>query len=208
MWFAIHPLLASNSDYFEKEYKTSIVQDDKHYTWVKFEPKEKSGRSTTVAQIGVIKYQNSVSPANFPLQIMWLDPGGCETTWNFTKVSINDESTVQDSDFTIELRRGIREETAGRHNEAMESSCGNESRRRQRKSRPSPRGISIHGRQLFLLLWQFVAQFFRLRFLEEVTMLGPDPAVLFWLPVGIIVIVLVAGYMVYHFAKSNANTSK
>ncbi len=39
-------------------------------------------------------------------------------------------------------------------------------------------------------------------------MLGPDPAVLFWLPVGIIVIVLAAGYAVYHFSRSNADTSK
>lgn len=39
-------------------------------------------------------------------------------------------------------------------------------------------------------------------------MLGPDPAVLFWLPVGIIIIVLVAGFAVYHFSNSNADTSK
>ncbi len=39
-------------------------------------------------------------------------------------------------------------------------------------------------------------------------MQGPNPAVLFWLPVGIIVIVLAGAYLVYYLAKSNAGTSK
>lgn len=71
-----------------------------------------------------------------------------------------------------------------------------------------PRGYFYSWKALFLSSGIFTPQYFTLRFLQEVTMLGPDPAVLFWLPVGIIIIVLVAGFAVYHFSNSNADTSK
>ena len=46
------------------------------------------------------------------------------------------------------------------------------------------------------------------KFLKEVIMLGPDPAVLFWLPIGIMAVVLAGGFMVYYLANSNPGTSK
>jgi len=102
-WFPILPLLATNSDYYEKAFKASIVQDDKDYIWVRFQPRKQSIRSALVAQIGLIKYPNAVSPANFPLCLEWIDYSGA-TKWRITKVSINEESTVQDSDFSVEVR--------------------------------------------------------------------------------------------------------
>ncbi len=32
-------------------------------------------------------------------------------------------------------------------------------------------------------------------------MFGPNPAILFWTPMGILLIVLVAGFMIYYLAK-------
>ena len=37
-------------------------------------------------------------------------------------------------------------------------------------------------------------------------MLGPDPAILFWTPIGILVMVLAGGFMIYHLSKSNTGT--
>lgn len=102
-WFPILPLLATTSDYYEKQFKASIAQDDKDYTWVRFQPRKQSSNTPTVAQIALIKYPNTVSPANFPLCIEWIEQSDA-TRWRITKVSINEESTVQDSDFIVEVR--------------------------------------------------------------------------------------------------------
>jgi len=43
-------------------------------------------------------------------------------------------------------------------------------------------------------------------FTQEVVMFGPDPAVLFWMPIGIMIIVFAAGFGVYYYATRTAST--
>lgn len=103
--FPITPLLSGNKEYLNKHFKSSIVQSDKDYTWIKFVPKTSiKQRDVSVAQIGVINYKTSVSPANFPLYIEWIEPGGTQFTWQITQALSNDVGLVRESDFTIELR--------------------------------------------------------------------------------------------------------
>jgi len=101
--FPIIPLLSTDITNIERDFKLAIVQTDKDYTWIRFVPVSPiAQRDVLVAQIGVINYKNAVSPANYPLSIIWREPDGKEATWRLTKVAINTDE-VQDLDFTLEL---------------------------------------------------------------------------------------------------------
>lgn len=86
-----------------KRFSMSIVQQDQHYTWIKINPlTDQDKRDFVVAQLGVIQYANAISPKDFPLQIMWREPGGKDLSWNFKSVVRNDLSRVSMADFTVE----------------------------------------------------------------------------------------------------------
>ncbi len=103
--FPVLPLFGVHEADIKKQFSMSLVQSDKDYTWIKFVPtSEKARRDIVVAQIGVINYQNAISPANFPLYVVWREPGSREIAWRVTKVSINDNDSVRESDFGIEIR--------------------------------------------------------------------------------------------------------
>jgi len=86
-----------------KRFSMSIVQQDKHYTWIKIIPlTDQDRRDFAVAQLGVIQYANAISPKDFPLQIMWREPGGKDLSWNFKSVVRNDLNRVSIADFTVD----------------------------------------------------------------------------------------------------------
>lgn len=86
-----------------KRFSMSIVQQDQHYTWIKIIPlTAQDQRDFAVAQLGVIKYANAVSPKDFPLRIMWREPGGKDLSWDFKAVVRNDLTKVGMADFAVE----------------------------------------------------------------------------------------------------------
>lgn len=86
-----------------RRFTMSIVQQDKDYTWVRITPlTPQDQRDFSVAQLGVINYANAVSPKDFPLRIMWKEPGNKEISWLFRSVVRNDLTKVNMTDFSVE----------------------------------------------------------------------------------------------------------
>ncbi len=88
-----------------KRFTMSIAQQDQHYTWIKIIPlTDQDRKDFVVAQLGVIQYANAVSPKDFPLQIMWREPGGKDLSWNFKSVVRNDPNKVGMADFMVDKK--------------------------------------------------------------------------------------------------------
>lgn len=86
-----------------KRFDISFVQQDDHYVWLKVTPlTAQDQREFKVAQLGIVKYANAISPKDFPLKIMWREPGESMQTWDFKSVVRNDLNKVSMMDFTVE----------------------------------------------------------------------------------------------------------
>lgn len=89
-----------------KRFAMSIVQQDKDYTWIRLQPlTPQDQKDFQVAQLGVIKYANTVSPKDFPLKVMWREPGGKDLSWSFVAVVRNDLTKVSMADFSVEAEK-------------------------------------------------------------------------------------------------------
>jgi hypothetical protein len=102
-FFAVLPLIATSKE-LQRLSRISVVQSDDHYHWLRFEPATTDTYSWTVAQVGVIKYQNTVSPKDFPVRIMWREPGGGLQTWTICKLIVNDIALVNDELFQEDIK--------------------------------------------------------------------------------------------------------
>lgn len=86
-----------------KRFAISFVQQDEHYTWLKVIPlTAQDQRDFRVAQLGIVRYANAISPKDFPLKIMWREPSETTQTWDFKSVVRNDVTKVNLTDFNVE----------------------------------------------------------------------------------------------------------
>lgn len=96
-------LIGMKSADARKRFTMSIVQDDPQNTWVRIVPlTAQDQRYFTIVQIGIAKAATPNAPKNFPLRIMWREPGGKELSWLFTTVVRNNLAQVTVPDFTID----------------------------------------------------------------------------------------------------------
>lgn len=87
----------------KKRFAMSMVKKDDHYTWLRIEPlTEQDQKDFVVAQLGLVNYENAISPKHFPLRIMWREKSNKELSWEFKAVIRNDLNRVTVADFNIE----------------------------------------------------------------------------------------------------------
>jgi len=86
-----------------KRFEMFIIQQDQHYTWIRIKPlTPQDQRDFAEAQLGVINYANAITPKDFPIRIMWREPGNKLLSWEFKSVVRNDLTRVSMADFTVE----------------------------------------------------------------------------------------------------------
>lgn len=96
-------LFGMQATHAKRRFTMSVVQQDQHYTWIKIIPlTPQDQRDFAVAQLGVVRYANAISPKDFPLRIMWREPGNKELSWEFKSVVRNDLTRVNMTDFSVE----------------------------------------------------------------------------------------------------------
>ena len=104
--FPALPFFVLDRNDVHKRFAMTLVQQDEHYTWIRFVPQLQSTlRNYNVAQVGLINYANTLSPKGFPMKIMWRDVSGKEITWDFKQVQINQDDCVAESDFKVDLEQ-------------------------------------------------------------------------------------------------------
>lgn len=104
--FAAVPFFVDKASDLNERFVMTIPYKDEHHTWIRMEPRtDKERRNTSVGQMGIVNYRNTISPRYFPLLIMWREPCGNEVRWNFKKVTFNDTKLVKASDFEIDAEQ-------------------------------------------------------------------------------------------------------
>ncbi|MBL8825022.1 MAG: hypothetical protein JNJ77_20710 [Planctomycetia bacterium] len=89
-----------------KRFDMNIVQSDQNYNWIRVVPlTDQDRRDFTIAQLGVVKFANQISPKDFPLTIQWREPGKAEITWEFKAVVRNDGKLVNLTEFNVEAEK-------------------------------------------------------------------------------------------------------
>jgi TIGR03009 family protein len=87
----------------KRRFAMSIVKKDDHYTWLRIEPlTEQDQKDFKVAQLGLVNYDNAISPKHFPIRIMWRENGNKDLSWEFKAVVRNDLNRVSVADFNVE----------------------------------------------------------------------------------------------------------
>jgi hypothetical protein len=86
----------------EDHFRVSLAHLDEHYTWLRFSPKPKYAKYVVIGQIGVVNYANALSPGNYPLVLMWREPGNKEQKWSLTKAVINDPAEITPAQFQVD----------------------------------------------------------------------------------------------------------
>lgn len=106
VFFPMLPFFVLDRNEVHKQFKTEIVQQDQDYTWIRFVPQHQSiMRNYSIAQLGIINYANALSPQDFPLRMMWKDPGIKEFSWTFKAIQLNQDALVTASDFQIDVEQ-------------------------------------------------------------------------------------------------------
>jgi len=96
-------LMGMKADDARKRFTMSVIQDDPQTIWIRLKPlTAQDQRYFSLLQVGIAKAARPNSPKDFPLRIMWREPGGKELSWEFTSVVRNNLAQVTVADFTIE----------------------------------------------------------------------------------------------------------